>query len=76
MFWFSAALAEMVLQIGLGPDDFEPEEGQIDGTTAHAVERLFGVIGLSNDGLYVTDGHSLRKATLKTDVNHNYRFAP
>ena len=42
MFWFRrSALAELADRAG--PALFEPEEGQFDGTSAHAIERLFPV---------------------------------
>jgi lipopolysaccharide biosynthesis protein len=40
MFWARLDGLRSLLDAHLSPEDFEPEEGQVDGTLAHAVERI------------------------------------
>ncbi|PMM40240.1 rhamnan synthesis F family protein [Vibrio splendidus] len=42
MFWFSPSIFIPINDIDLA--DFEPEEGQLDGTLSHAIERYFGYL--------------------------------
>lgn len=44
MFWARSSAIKLLLESGLKYADFPEEKGQIDGTPAHAIERLFGEI--------------------------------
>jgi hypothetical protein len=47
MFWFRKEALRPFVESDIR-DLFEPESGQLDGTTAHAIERLFSYIGEAN----------------------------
>lgn len=44
MFWARISALEPLLESGLVATDFEKEPLPIDGTTAHAIERMFGLV--------------------------------
>ncbi len=53
MFWFRPAALASLKTLDLGPESFEAEAGQVDGTLHHAVERLFTIAAWAS-------GHQVR----------------
>ena len=41
MFAARSVALEPAMSLAISPDQFEPETGQVDGTLAHALERIF-----------------------------------
>ncbi len=54
MFWVNPFVLRLLQSLGLGVADFEPEVGQIDGTMAHAVERIIGILARASGMEIVT----------------------
>lgn len=87
MFWFRRAALERVAGAGLA-DLFANEEGQTDGTVAHAMERLFAAFVEAENFLAVpmevatttdanTDREAIRVATLQcVDIDQTYVRLP
>jgi lipopolysaccharide biosynthesis protein len=57
MYWIRGFVLQGLRSLALTADDFAEEAGQIDGTTAHAVERLVGILS-KEAGLRLSDRSS------------------
>lgn len=77
MFWARLDALKPLLTLDLMPDDFQSEHGQVDGTTAHAVERFIGVSAkLEQKDIYLVDGKQPDKVDLTIPRTNKYTFAP
>ncbi len=72
MFWVRLRALRPLLDANLGDQDFEFEEGQVDGTMAHAIERMF-VYSSRSAGLKVTTSAQL--CGLEEGEDTEYAFA-
>ena len=69
MFWCRPWVLQRLADFALEPEDFQDEAGHTDGTTAHALERLIGVMATSS-GLDIvpTDEVSSRLQRCRTPL--------
>lgn len=73
MYWVRGFILQGLRALQLSPDDFEPEAGQVDATTAHAVERVIGIV-TAEAGYQTRDTSTL--ASADADSDHWRRFMP
>lgn len=65
MYWIRPFLLRQIGALKLGPEDFEPEPLLADGTTAHAIERLLGLI-CHDAGMQIVESSKLPKTQRTT----------
>jgi lipopolysaccharide biosynthesis protein len=58
MYWCRGIVVQGLRSLSLTEEDFEPEAGQVNATTAHAVERATGLLALEA-GLHVAERREL-----------------
>lgn len=72
MFWVRLKAIQPLFDSILIDSDFESEAGQVDGTIAHAIERLFGVCAIQQ-GYEMTDVATVcGDADLSPDPHYRY----
>ncbi len=77
MFWGRIDFLEPLLDTYLMVSDFPAEDGQIDNTIAHAIERVLGLImhKITNRKMYVVDSDGEIIEVASGDYTDKYRFA-
>jgi lipopolysaccharide biosynthesis protein len=61
-YWIRGFVLQGLRALGLSESDFEPEAGQVNATTAHAIERLVGIVTVEA-GLSVLERSQIKTVT-------------
>jgi lipopolysaccharide biosynthesis protein len=75
MFWISSKAINPVLKMHFLPDDFEAEKGQIDGTTAHALERTLTAVA-REEGACLQEVNKQGKLAVVGEPRKDFPFVP
>lgn len=75
IYWIRGFLLQGLRAFELTAGDFETEAGQVDGTTAHAIERIIGITAVEA-GYEVRDVTSLPAVLEHADPQGFTRFTP
>ena len=60
IFWSRVSALTPLRKLALSAAEFEPEDGSVDGTTAHAIERLFSIFAMA-EGFRVLERSQIRR---------------
>lgn len=76
MFWCRMDFLDPLLDLYLMPSDFQSEDGQIDGTMAHATERILGKVlhKIGRRKMYSVDSNS-KIVVVSGTYDIKYKFA-
>lgn len=73
-FWFRPESLSLLDELNIQLNDFEDESGQVDGTLAHALERLFSLLVIKSGYLLAdTDGTIIDNPV---QASSRYQYAP
>jgi lipopolysaccharide biosynthesis protein len=72
MFWLRLDAIRPLLDLHLFPGEFDAESGQVDGTLAHAIERLFSLSTVAGGYQVISAARAVGAAEPPTDA---YRYA-
>ena len=67
MYWTRGRVLRRLADLRMTAADFEAEQGRVDGTTAHALERVIGLLA-SEAGLRIIERSSLSRARRASEM--------
>lgn len=73
IYWARGFILQGLRSFNLSMDDFEEEAGQVNATTAHAVERIMGIVSLEA-GLTVEEVTSACEAAYESGFGARFRL--
>lgn len=75
MFWMSASILQKLTDMHALPEDFPPENKQVDGTFAHAIERAFTIIAEQEaEEIYQINKQGKVTQVSEKHIDNDYRF--
>ena len=75
MFYGRISALKPMLNLAISDKDFEPESGQIDGTMAHAIERVFTISAIAANQKIVYTNWCGRQIEIPAIFNDVYQYA-
>jgi lipopolysaccharide biosynthesis protein len=72
MFYARLDALQPLMALGLAASDFEEEEGQVDGTLAHAIERALGASCLRAGLLLIDTKSTVEKLHAKAVLHYTF----
>jgi glycosyltransferase involved in cell wall biosynthesis len=76
MFWCTTNFLSPLVEAGIRPSDFSPENRQLDGTIAHGIERLMGAIlrDVTKTKVYVITDHGTAAPLPRNSYDDSYKY--
>ena len=68
IYWIRGFVLQALRSLMIDRPDFEAEAGQVDGTTAHALERLIGILSIEA-GFFIQERPGIRQVPQPLDID-------